>query len=50
MNSIGPGYATKWQLSFQDPASPIMEGIIHLHNDLLAFMIAISFFRYLDFI
>jgi cytochrome c oxidase subunit 2 len=43
-NSIGPGYAVKWQFSFQDPASPIMEGIIHLHNDLLAFMVGISIF------
>jgi cytochrome c oxidase subunit 2 len=42
--SIGPGYAVKWQFSFQDPASPIMEGIIHLHNDLLAFTLAISIF------
>lgn len=41
---IGPGYAVKWQLGFQDPASPIMEGLIHLHNDLLAFMIGITIF------
>lgn len=43
-SSMGPGYAVQWQLSFQDPASPIMEGIINLHNDLLAFMIAITLF------
>ncbi len=41
---MGPGYATKWQLYFQDAASPVMEGIINLHNDLLAFMIAIILF------
>lgn len=43
-NPTGPGYAVQWQFSFQDPASPIMEGVIHLHNDLLAFFIAISIF------
>lgn len=41
---MGPGYATKWQLSFQDAASPMMEGIINLHSDLLAFMISIILF------
>jgi hypothetical protein len=29
--------ATPWQLSFQDPASPIMEGIIDLHHDIFFF-------------
>jgi len=28
-------YSQKFQVSFQDPASPIMEGIIILHHDLL---------------
>lgn len=28
-------YAYPWQVSFQDPASPVMEGIIVLHHDLL---------------
>jgi cytochrome c oxidase subunit 2 len=28
-------YAYPWQISFQDPASPVMEGIIVLHHDLL---------------
>jgi cytochrome c oxidase subunit 2 len=27
-------YAYPWQLSFQDPATPVMEGIIILHHDL----------------
>lgn len=26
--------ATSWQLGFQDPATPIAEGIIHFHHDL----------------
>nr|AOT80691.1 cytochrome c oxidase subunit 2 [Membranoptera platyphylla] len=33
-----------WQLSFQDPATPIMEGIINLHHDLMFFICAISIF------
>jgi cytochrome c oxidase subunit 2 len=28
-------YAYPWQISFQDPATPVMEGIIVLHHDLL---------------
>jgi cytochrome c oxidase subunit 2 len=28
-------YAYPWQVSFQDPATPVMEGIIVLHHDLL---------------
>jgi len=33
-----------WQLYFQDPASPIMEGIINLHHDLMFFITFIFFF------
>jgi cytochrome c oxidase subunit 2 len=33
-----------WQLTFQDPASPIMEGIISLHNWILFYLIIISLF------
>ena len=29
--------AERWQVSFQDPATPIMEGIEHFHNDLMFF-------------
>lgn len=28
-------YAHSWQISFQDPSTPIMEGIIVLHHDLM---------------
>lgn len=41
---MGLGFATKWQLSFQDAASPIMEGIINLHHDLFAFLVFITVF------
>lgn len=36
--------AENWQLSFQDPATPIMEGIINLHHDLMFFICVISIF------
>ena len=36
--------AERWQLSFQDPATPIMEGIEHFHNDLMFFIITIAVF------
>jgi len=28
-------YAHPWQISFQDPATPVMEGIVALHHDLM---------------
>ena len=33
-----------WQLFFQDSASPIMEGIVNLHHDLMFFITFIFFF------
>lgn len=36
--------AEPWQLGFQDPATPIMEGIINLHHDLMFFVCVISIF------
>ena len=36
--------AEPWQLGFQDPATPIMEGIINLHHDLMFFIVVISIF------
>jgi cytochrome c oxidase subunit 2 len=33
-----------WQMGFQDPATPIMEGIIDLHHDIFFFMILILVF------
>nr|YP_010338844.1 cytochrome c oxidase subunit 2 [Madagascaria erythrocladioides]UNJ18794.1 cytochrome c oxidase subunit 2 [Madagascaria erythrocladioides] len=34
----------KWQISFQDPATPVMEGVISLHHDLMFFLCIISVF------
>ena len=36
--------AHEWQLGFQDPSTPIMEGIINLHHDLMFFICVISVF------
>lgn len=36
--------AEAWQLDFQDPATPVMEGIINLHHDLWFFLILIAVF------
>ena len=36
--------STAWQLYFQDAASPVMEGIINLHHDLMFFITFILFF------
>ena len=36
--------STPWQVYFQDPATPIMEGIINLHHDLMFFITFIFFF------
>jgi len=36
--------AEPWQVGFQDPATPIMEGIINLHHDLMFFICVISVF------
>jgi cytochrome c oxidase subunit 2 len=33
-----------WQIGFQDPATPVMEGIINFHNDLVFFLIIIVVF------
>jgi cytochrome c oxidase subunit 2 len=37
-------YAHNWEISFQDPASPIMEGIIALHHDIMFILSIIGFF------
>ena len=36
--------AEPWQIGFQDPATPIMEGIINFHHDLFFFLIIITLF------
>ncbi len=38
-NNASNDWSVNWQLSFQDPASPIFEGIINLHHDIF-FMLA----------
>jgi cytochrome c oxidase subunit 2 len=41
---LSMGASNPWQLSFQDPATPIMEGIIFFHNDVMVFVVAICIF------
>ena len=36
--------AEPWQLGFQDPATPVMEGIINFHHDLMFFLIVVTVF------
>ncbi len=36
--------AVPWQLGFQDPATPQMEGIIEFHNSLMFFLVLIAIF------
>jgi cytochrome c oxidase subunit 2 len=37
-------HASNYQIGFQIPASPVMEGIINFHHDLFFFLTAILFF------
>ena len=37
-------HAQAWQLGLQDPATPIMEGIVDLHHDIMYFLIIICVF------
>jgi cytochrome c oxidase subunit 2 len=36
--------ARPWQLGFQDPATPVMEGILNFHNDLMFFIVILAIF------
>jgi len=36
--------AEPWQLGFQDPATPIMEGIVNLHHDVMFIIVLIGVF------
>jgi cytochrome c oxidase subunit 2 len=36
--------AEPWQIGFQDPATPVMQGLINLHHDIFAFMVFILLF------
>jgi cytochrome c oxidase subunit 2 len=44
INIINSDAASPWQLGFQDPATPVMEGIINFHNDLMFFIILVAIF------
>jgi len=38
--------AEPWQIGIQDPATPIMEGMLYFHNYLMLFLIVIAFFTF----
>jgi len=40
-------YAVPHQLGFQDPASPLMFGLINLHHYIMFFLIVVVFFVFL---
>jgi len=44
LNPVRADASQPWQLSFQDAATPVMEGIINLHHDLMFFLTIIMFF------
>lgn len=41
LNKLLADAAEPWQLSFQDPATPIMQGIVDFHHDVFCFMLFI---------
>jgi cytochrome c oxidase subunit 2 len=43
-NSVYCDVAESWQLGFQDAATPMMQGIIDLHHDIMCFLVIILIF------
>lgn len=44
LSTIFADSAQPWQLGFQDPATPVMEGILNFHNDLMFFIVGLAIF------
>nr|QGN73969.1 cytochrome c oxidase subunit 2 [Prasinococcus sp. CCMP1194] len=44
LTSVYCDAATPWQFGFQDPATPVMQGIIHLHHDIMFFDVGVLAF------
>ena len=45
--SVNPTHADAaqpWQIGFQDPATPVMEGVINFHNDLMIVVVGVGVF------
>ena len=36
--------AEPWQIGIQDPATPVLEGMLHFHNYIMLFLIVIGLF------
>jgi cytochrome c oxidase subunit 2 len=43
-NIVYSGAAESWQIGFQSPATPLMEGIINFHNHIMFFMFGVGVF------
>jgi len=44
VNEVYLDASERWQLGFQQPATPISEGILNFHNDLMFFIVVIAVF------
>ena len=42
--AVDMGASEAWQIGFQSPATPLMEGIINFHNYIMGFMMAVGVF------
>ena len=43
-HSVSADAARPWQLMFQDPATPIAEGVMDFHNDLMFVVVFVGIF------
>ena len=41
-STVNADAATPWQFGLQDPATPVAEGIIHFHHDLMFILIFVK--------
>jgi len=44
VNEVYLDASERWQVGFQQPATPISEGILNFHNDLMFFIVVIAVF------
>lgn len=46
LNKVVAERSQDWQVGFQIPASPVMEGIVHFHHDIFYILVMIVFFTF----
>jgi cytochrome c oxidase subunit 2 len=44
LHNVAKDAPLPWQLSFQDPATPSMEGVIDLHHEIMFYIVVIIIF------